>query len=458
MRLGGLISGTDTETLISALMELERTRIYRQENQQVELQQKQKAWRDVRSLIQKVQDKLDPLRLPTIFRSRKVTVSDDSVLSVTAEPGAAQTSYTIKVNKLAQSHMVASRAMGLEDTLSAGRFQIGDDPANVIEVEAEDTLSTLAAKINRLNAGVTAHVVSAGNDQYRIVLTSTKSGAAHRIQLSQLDGGATLQDLELVADAEGEFRHTISAAQDAEIELNGDPKPYTSSTNTFSNILPGITITVKKPSSEAVTVTVDMDAGKVVQAVKDWVSALNTLQDQLKTLSAYDSEKKTAGILNGDSLVRSIQFNLRDLLSRKVESLPETLNMLSQVGIGYGAYGSADYGKIVVDETKLKAAIERDPEAVAKLFNAETGPIAEMNAYIKTLLDSQEGPFKVRDESLTKQINRITETIERLEYQLELREQTLRRQFQQMEEVMAKLQSQGNYFMMQLFGGMFQSQ
>lgn len=459
MRLGGLISGADTETLISALLELERTRIYRQENQQAELEQKQKAWRDVRNVLQRLQEKLDPLRFPMLFRSRKVTVSDDSVVAVTAEPGAAQTSYSIRVIQLAQNHMVASKTVDQDARLeTAGGFQIGDNPDHVVTVEAGDTLSTLASKINQLNAGVTAHVVSAGNNKYRLVLTSTKSGQAHRIVLTNVEGSTVLQDLGL-QDQQGQFVNVISEAQDAVIELNG-VEEHKSATNVFSNILPGISITVKKASSEAVSVTVEADPIKVVQAVKDWVSAFNAAQDQLKALSAYDAEKKTAGTLTGDSLVRSIQFKLRDLLSQQVnvDGQPETLRLLSQVGIGYGAYGTADYGKLVVDEAKLKAALERDPEAVARLFNAETGPIGEMNAYLKTLLDSQEGPFKVREESLTRQINRIKETIERLEYQLELREQTLRRQFQQMEEMMARLKSQGNYFMMQLFGGMFQSE
>ncbi|OTA40973.1 MAG: hypothetical protein A6D92_11330 [Symbiobacterium thermophilum] len=76
MRLGGLISGVDTETLISALLELERVRIYRQEEKQEQLEAKQKAWRDVRSALTNIQSKLDQLRFPTLFRSRKVELSD----------------------------------------------------------------------------------------------------------------------------------------------------------------------------------------------------------------------------------------------------------------------------------------------------------------------------------------------------------------------------------------------
>lgn len=464
MRLSGLISGADTDTLINALLELERVRVYRQESKQVQLEQKQKAWRDVSASLQKVQDKLDPLRFPMVFRTRKVTVSDESVVSVTAEPGAAQASYTLQVVKLAQNHMITTGNKDLyrtaDDQLGwAGTFDIGtrSDALKTITVEETDTLSSLAAKINAAGSGVLAHVVMVGEDQFRLVLTASESGEANKIQLENEVGqppGGIPYETSLLTDilglAEG-VRLTLSEAQDAEIKINGES--HTRSNNTFDNILPGISITAKKPSSEAVSATVDVDSNKMVQTVKDWVSALNAAQDQLKTLSAYDSEKKTAGILNGDSLVRSIQYNLRDVLSTKAEGLPNTLNMLSQVGIAYGAYGTADYGKIVVDEAKLKAAIERDPEAVARLFNAETGPIAKMYGYIGTLLDNVDGPFKVRDESLTKQIDRIKDTVERIEYQLEQRERILRQQFQQMEEAMARLQSQGNYLMMQLLGG-----
>ena len=168
-------------------------------------------------------------------------------------------------------------------------------------------------------------------------------------------------------------------------------------------------------------------------------------------------ESKTGAALAGESLVRSIQYYIRQPFATRIEGMPESMNMLSQIGVTTGAYGSADYGKIVVDEQKLKEALQRDPEGVFRLFglNEETrkGFAVQMDEYIKSLLDSQSGAIEVRDKSLSVQIDRIKDTIERIEVQLEQREKVLRAQFTAMEQAMARLQSQGNYFAMMILGG-----
>lgn len=467
---GGLVSGLDSESLIEALMEVERKRVYTQEDKQAALEKKQTAWRNIRTSLTTIQSKMDVLRTPAIFQSRKVTLSDESVASITAASGAAQTSYTLEVVQLAQSHVITQGTgpyLSSTDQLNwVGAFQVGNDTSNLktVTVEATDTLGTLAAKINKQASGVTAHVVTVSDTEYRLVLTSSKSGEAHQITLQGEQAGEGADPaqgslLEGLLGLQGTRMKTLSAGQDAIIKLN--EQTYQSATNAFDNILPGITITAKKPSTGVVSATVTNDTDKVVQAVKDWVSAVNSLQDQLKSLTSYDSEKKTSGVLNGESLVRSMQHYLRKPFSTAVEGLPEGMNLLSHVGISYGAYGSSDYGKIVVDEQKLTEVLVRDPEGAAKLFYldvdalkdesgdeiapAQKGLAVQMNDYISSLLDSETGAIENRDKSLADQIRSIGDTIGRIELQLEQREESLRRQFNAMEAALSKLQSQGNY-------------
>lgn len=452
IQINGLISGLDTGSLISALIELERTRVYQQEQKQEQLQAKQKAWQQVRSSLDTIQSKLSQLRYSTVFRSRKVELGDKSVATVTADAGAVQSSYSLQVLQLAQTHVIATsrenlyaaadEALGLE-----GSFQIGTDPDNLvtIEVEAEDTLSSIANSINEKDCGVVAYVVAV-DGQYRLVLSASKSGEKNAIRLQ---GAEALF---------GEF-DTLSSAQDAEIKLNG--QNYSSETNTFTDVLPGIKITVNKPTGDdVVAMTVSADYDQAVQVIKEWVSAINSLQDQLSKLTAYDAEKKTSSALTGESLVRSIQYYLRKPFAQEVKGLPSSLNTLSQIGISTGAYNTADYGKIVVDEKKLREVLERDPEGVAKLFGlnedavyddegqlvrpAYKGVAVEMYDYIWSLLES-DGLIASREETLAKQIKRIQDTIEGLELRLEQREKLLRQQYTRLEEALAKLQSQSPY-------------
>ena len=376
LSIGGLISGTNTESLIYKIMEVERTRLYTKEAERSNLQAKQKAWESVRSSISTLRSKLDTLRFPFIFRSRSVTMTDSSVADVTAASGAALTTYSLSVSKLAQAHVVshtdATTKSTLTDTLGFdGSFNIGLGSATkLVSFTQNDTLSSLADKINAAGAGVNASVVKvtvSNADAYRLVLTSSKTGTANAVVMTDATAG-TLQSLG-IKDASNNYTNVLSTAEDATFKLNGID--YTRSTNTVNDIVSGLSMTLKKQGADATTqFTVGIDADKVLEAVKGWIDAVNSTQDLLKKLSDYNPDTKQAGVLNGEGLIRSLQRQIRSSVSNVVTGLPADLNQMFQVGITTGAYGTDNYGKVVIDEAKFKEKLIEDADGVAKLFGA----------------------------------------------------------------------------------------
>lgn len=395
LSLSGLISGTNTEDMIRKIMAVERERITTKQIQQNQLGAKQKAWGDVRSALSTLQSKLDTLRYPFIYQSRQVTMTNESVATMTADAGAALTTHTLSVAALAQTHVLShsdGKAQGnANDPLGvAGRIKVGTGTdLKEIDLAETDSLNSLADKINDAKAGLSAAVVKVqinGEDKYRLVLTAAKSGVINSVVMEEAEEDGTVLQALGFKDENGWLKQ-LSNAKDAKFTLDGIE--YTRASNVVDDAVPGLTITLKKQGNDATTqAAVSLNSGKVLESVKGWLDAVNSAQALLKKLGEYNSETKSAGVLNGDSLVRNLQSAIRKSISNVVAGLPSDMNQMYHVGITTGAFGTADYGKVVIDEAKFKKALEKDADAVARLFGAQRNNVAlASNQAGITLLD-----------------------------------------------------------------------
>lgn len=371
LRLSGLVSGVSTDELIRKILNVERTRIDSKKLEKAVIQEKKGAWDKVRSSLEGLRSALDNVRLVSNFQTRSVTTSDKDVATATASSGATQTTHTLTVNNLAQTHVVASANFDSANTAVITAAQAGNLTINnkVIAVDDTDTLNSLRDKINNTaDINATAEVVKVqvdGVDKYRLVLTSKQMGAAGAVAISD-DNADTLTTALGLNKVNGTYVNEVSQARDAAFNLNGID--YTSASNTISDVIPKLSIKLKEAGST--TLTVSQDTDKVVSTVKNWVDAVNSTMSLLSDMTRYDSDTKTQGALSGDYLARNIQTRIRRQLSSVVPGLPTDLNQLSQVGVTTGAYGTSDYGKVVMDEAKLKEALEANADGVARVFGA----------------------------------------------------------------------------------------
>lgn len=371
LRLSGLVSGVSTDDLIRKILDVERTRVDSKKLEKAIIQEKKSAWGKVRSSLESLRSSLDSVRLVSSFRTRSTSSSDADVATATATSGATETTHTLTVTNLAQTHVVAGANFDSANTAVIAPAQAGNLTVNgkVIAVDGTDTLNSLRDKINNTaEINVTAEVVKVqvnGADKYRLVLTSKEMGASGAVAISD-DNADTLTTALGLNKVNGTYVNEISQAKDAAYTLNGIA--YTSASNTISDVIPRLTISLKEAGST--TLTVSQDTDKVVGTVKTWVDAVNSTMSLLSDMTRYDSETKTQGALSGDYLARNLHTQIRKQLSQVVPGLPTDLNQLSQVGVTTGAYGTSDYGKVVLDEAKLKEMLESDADGVAKVFGA----------------------------------------------------------------------------------------
>ena len=207
---------------------------------------------------------------------------------------------------------------------------------------------------------MTASIVRDGSAApYRLVLQGTGSGAAASLRVS-VSGDAALAGL-LEYDPSGTQNLTqTTAAQDAKLVVNG--VSVTSRSNTVSEVVDGVNLTLAKPGTA--TVTIGASTAGVTQSVQDLVKSYNDLNKTLAELSRSDPANRNSGVLVGDATARSLQSQLRATLSASLPTATASdLRNLAQAGLSFQRDGS-----LSLDTARLQSALSANPEAVARLF------------------------------------------------------------------------------------------
>ncbi len=188
------------------------------------------------------------------------------------------------------------------------------------------------------------------------------------------------------------FVPTIQMAQDASVTLGsasggGAPITIVSESNILTEIIPGVTLNlVGADSSTTVRISVGNDTEVVRSAIEGFVSSYNAVIDFLNDQLRFDSVTENGGILLGDSLLVTVQNDLRRITTDVIAGLPTDMNRLSAIGIT----SVPETGRLVIDSSKLSVALSSDLQGVADLFSTSsttTNPdITFLNSTEKTVL------------------------------------------------------------------------
>ena len=152
-------------------------------------------------------------------------------------------------------------------------------------------------------------------------------------------------------------------AQNANLKVNG--VTVSKSSNTVSDVIPGVTLTLNKITASSASLTIARDTTTISNSISGFVKAYNELSSTLTTVSAYNPATKTGALLQGDSTVRTLQSQLRAALSTAIAGTSGALTTLSQVGVSFQKDGS-----LALDSTKLNNAISNNFNDIAGLFAA----------------------------------------------------------------------------------------
>ncbi|WP_075012289.1 flagellar filament capping protein FliD [Geodermatophilus obscurus] len=424
----GLASGLDYTTLVSQLMQIEAQPQKLLETRLSETRVDASAYRAVNTAVSAMQTAAEALTKATTWTPVKAS-SSSSTVTASAATGAAPGSVTFTVDRLAARHARVSAVdwapPATETTLTVTR---ADGTAKPVTIAAGASVQDAAAQINRAGAGVTATVLDTGAG-HRIQLTASASGADGVFSVS---GGLDFKLLTQGADAQ----LTVGAGSEGSF-------PVTSSTNTFSDLLPGVTFTVAEKGATA-TVTAASDPSAVTAAVQALVTAVNSALTTVNGYS-YNGTGSTAA-LRGDSALRQVASDILSAVSYAVGNRsPAT------AGVELTREGAIKF----TPETFTKA-LESDPALAQALLNGTSGTggvpgVAQRVLEVaKRATDATTGTLTRLAKSKDDQATELEKRIDDWDLRLDLRKQSLTRQFTAMESALGALQNQSSWLSSQL--------
>ncbi|WP_041903015.1 flagellar filament capping protein FliD [Caldibacillus thermoamylovorans] len=341
-------------------------------------------------------------------------------------------------------------------------------------IQGSESLNSVMSKVNNSKLGVTMFYDSYSD---KVTMTRKETGVYNENgqEIEFTDGDFLTQVLgfhNITPDTPGNY----VKAENATFIINGLETSRQS--NTFS--MNGVTFTLKKTTDTPVTINVNNDNDALFENIKNFVDKYNELVEKIEKklsepkykdyLPLTDDEKEElsetqqekwenmakSGILRNDSILSGLITQMRTAIYSGVnqDDLDSAMKSLSAIGITT----TADFttAKLEINESKLKAAIEKDPNSIELLFNGtgatdgQKGVIQRLydkvNATMDQLKERAGNSYSVNNQfTIGRQLDDLDDRIERFEDRLADLETRYYSQFTAMEQAIQKANSQAAY-------------
>lgn len=432
----GVGSGLDIRSLVNQLVAADRAPVETTlSRQQERTQLKLSAYSYLRSSMESLQESLGDDTSGSATDARTATLSSEDFFSADVSDGAALGNYNIVVDRLASSgRSVLQTPTDPAAGLGTGTFDItlGSDSFSIDITDPATTLSDLASAINNAvdNPGVRASILNVDGGSV-LSLSSDRTGTDSALTL-----GGSGDFTAFAADVQA-----VEVAQDALIYIDG--MAVSSSDNVISDAIDGVTLNLTQADpGETINLGVGRNDDAFVDAINRFVEGWNTFADRADAMGSYDPATNTAGELNGNSLLRGIEAQLRAAVSGGQGPSSDLF------GVDFGLEIDAK-GKMSLDTEAFKEALATRRTDVVAFWSGDDGLAGKVDAVLENQLDS-EAALKSRELSLEASLDRIEDRRERLDYRMQRAEDRYLAQFTALDVALAQLQSTGGFLASQL--------
>ncbi len=456
LTLSGAGSGLDIKSLVNQLVAAERApaerRLARREG---EIETLLSAFGRLKSSLSAFGDALDDLKIAATFQDRTASSSDETVATLTAGNGASAASYALDVDAVAQAHKLVSSGAGYSGqtgsiTLEIGRYDSGSNSYTARETvtltidSSNNTVQGIRDAINDAGIGISASVINDGNSDI-LSITADDTGAINTIRIStsgDSDGsdtdGSGLSAFNFDPTATGPSTLTeISAAADARFTIDGIA--ITSSSNTLTTTVTGLTVELLSPGTTTLKVERDIDSAR--EKIQSLVDSYNDLTRTIRELTKYGGEGAGNGPLLSDTAVYGIDVRVRSIIGSTSGSGGDFSTLME---IGFAT--DPETGELKLDTAKLENALQTDFDSVGNLVSDYA---SRLDDYIGTLLGS-DGILATRMEGLNLRKEDLGDQREALELRIESLRARYTAQFSRLDSLIASLNSTGSFLSQQL--------
>ncbi len=419
--LSGLAnSNFDYQVILQKYKQFKSLSIQKLQLDQQNLQQKQSAISQIEQKLKNFLDPISALQSSLTYQNKTAVLSNSNVADVSVTTDAVQGNYSLTVNSIAKA---SSWKLGTINKITDYNAVIPTSGTLTINYLKNGTPSSLSINytnkslkniMDAVNAStdLKASIINLGtssNPDYQLIITSKNTGTANAI--TSINDSANPGN-----DSAGVFSENTSntyetvAAQDAQITLNGIT--FTNSTNTFSNVLTGVSITVKAVGSS--NLSVQTDNSKIQGYLQDVIKGYNDLLTTVQKLTGKGQP------LAGESTLMRIVSNLANTI----------LDNLAKYGLVKSGV-NGQHGQLSLDTTAFQNFMNRT-DASTILQNFASTFNTSLSNYIDTT-------SRINN-SYTQKINYLDKRISFLSNRLNAEIERMRQQFIKLEVYMSKMQ------------------
>lgn len=305
----GIGSNVLTADVIDKLKANDKSILINPIDNKIDLQkQKGEALKLLNSLLSSFKSSVNALGNGTLYQARSVSGNSNSI-NITANAGVSVQSFTISDVKMAQKSVKESGTFLSPNAPIAsgnGSMNIGVGGLSyTIDYTNGMSMNELKDAINtQAGSKVIASTLQVGENDYRLILRSVDTGTDQNITLSDNDGALSSALLPYDISTNPSGMQEIQAASNASFKYNGIN--LTRSSNTISDIIPGVTINLLQDNTANSTISILQDTNAITEEMKMLVESYNTLTSQLKNMTLADVEEGKIGIFNGESSINMI--------------------------------------------------------------------------------------------------------------------------------------------------------
>ena len=439
IQIGGIASGMDTESIITQLMSIESAPRTRTARQQVTVQARQDALRQIDTKLTNLKLAAGDLRSASIWTpTQAVSSGNESVLTARQVTGAAPGGYTVNVASLASA--------------DSRTYQWNAGGGN-LTVDYKAGAGPLTKTFDLTGKSLDDAVSTINSDDSSPVWAVNVGG---KLSLSRRDTG---DHANWGFDASGPAIGALTASRDganASYTVAGDATTYTSHTNVASDGLPGLELTFKSTGTSTVTVsTPAANPTDVATKLKAFVSAYNDAVDLVRSklsekrvVNPQSDDDAKQGALFGDDTLDSVLTSMRQAISAAgLDSLG-----VSVASTGSGTSPDALAGKLTFNQATFDTAWAAGPSAVkAKLGSPDAAGFAQsFESVLDPITRSGDGLLDQRVSDADSELTYIKDSLATMDLRLQTKEDMLRKQFTAMEQAIAASQSASSSLASQL--------
>lgn len=488
IRLTGMSSGLDTDTIIKSLMSVEQAKVDKVIKAKKLLEWKKESQEKTRSLISAFRTStmsvLSPdtnMNTANAYNTYKITLATSTnAVRVTAATGAMPGQHTINsitriataASSTSSTPVTSEGTVNLNTTLEnlslSNPLQFGGTESDTLSFtindkefvfKKTDNLQTMMNTINYSTIGVNLSYSELKNS---FSLTATATGENSKIILLNNAGNFFGTGSASKIDV-----GTIQNGQDALLRI--DDVDVTRSSNNFT--IDGLRYNLLAESATTITYRTEQDTSPTVDKVKNFIKLYNelltTLQDALSEdydadyqpltdaekedmsddeIAQWEKKGKT-GLLRNDRSLASLLNSMRSMIYESVSGIGKSL---SDIGITTGSAYS-EGGKLYLDEIKLEDSLTQNPNMVMQLFtkigtSADKTTKYEESGWIPKMIDKFNLYDKAFDKVATKKsLSDFDVRIKTMNTQLKTKEDYYYKKFATMETALASMQSQTSW-------------